>query len=135
MAGFFDKVTDGISKGVASVGATSKGMMEKAKIKSVIGNLEAEQKNLMQLLGQKVYELYKENDAVSADEGIVNFVAEIDKRLELIEAQKEQLKRIEEEVAMVTKGTVQVSQGGDACQCGHVNGAQAKFCANCGTKI
>jgi len=132
MAGFLDKVTGGISKGVANVGATSKGMMEKAKVKAVISNLEAEQKNLTQLLGQKAYELYKANGAVPQDDGVTNFVTEIDKRIALIEEQKEQLKRIEEEVAMVTKGTVRTSQEGAACQCGYANGDGAKFCANCG---
>jgi len=135
MANFLNRVTDGLSKGVANVGATSKGMMEKAKIKAVISNLEAERKNLTELLGQKAYELYKENGAIPQDEGIANFVAEIDKRLAGIEVQKEQLKRIEEEVAMVTKGTVQASQAGAVCQCGHTNTGGAKFCANCGAKV
>ena len=38
MAGFFDKVKDGLNKGVATAGAHSKAMMEKSKINAVISN-------------------------------------------------------------------------------------------------
>ena len=84
MPSFLEKVTEGINKGVATVGANSKAMMEKARINTVISNLENEQKQLTQLLGQRVYELFNANNNISADDGIANFVVEIAKRLNLL---------------------------------------------------
>jgi len=135
MQGFFDKVTGGINKGVASVSANSKAMLEKSKINSAIVNLEKERKQLTHLLGQRVYDNFKASGEVAGDQGIMNFFAEIDKRLELILVQEEQLRRIEEELAMVTKGTVPIARGDAVCQCGHANVDDARFCAGCGTKI
>ena len=135
MQNFFEKVAGGINKGFATVGANSKALVERTQVNAAIGNLEAEKKQLLQLMGQRVYELRKTNVEISSDEGIANFVSEIDKRLALIEEQKERLRRIEEEVNMVTKGTVSVSQGGITCQCGHTTPNESKFCTKCGSEL
>ena len=44
MAGILDKVVGTVNKGVATVGAGSKAIVEKARIKNVINNLEGERK-------------------------------------------------------------------------------------------
>ena len=135
MSDIFGKIVGGINKGVATVGANSKAMVEKAKINATINNLEAERKQLVHLLGARVYDMYKANSEVSIDEGITNFVQEIEKRLELIIEQKEQLSRIEEEVSMVTSGTKPVAQGSASCVCGQINQESAKFCVACGNQM
>jgi len=135
MADFFDKLAGGISKGVASVGVSSKAMMDKAKINTIIGNLDNEYKQLAQSLGVKVYEMYKATGGIEVDNGMINFVTEMDKRLESIVEQREQLKRIDEEVSLVTGGAKPVSQGGTACSCGQIGPESAKFCVKCGNKL
>ena len=134
MGKFLNRVSEGLNKSVATVSANSKAMVEKSKVNSIIKNLENEHAQLIELLGKKVYENYKSNGDFS-DAGAINFVTEIDNRLELIEQQKEQLKRIDEEVTLVTKGTVAPPQGDAPCECGKVNAPEAKFCAGCGSQV
>ena len=135
MADIFDKIASGINKGVATVGAGSKAMVEKAKIKTVISNLEAERKELAELLGMKVYEAYTESDKIVADESIANFVAEISKRFVGIAEQQKALKRLEDEVSLIT-GTKSASAGvGLSCSCGQALASDAKFCVKCGNPL
>ena len=131
----FDKVVGGVNKGVATVGANSKAMMEKARIKTVITNLESEKKQLAELLGMKVYEKFVESGESVGDDGVANFIAEISKRLEQIEFQKSEIKRIDDEVAMVTGANSRGASAGATCACGHVCTAGAKFCAKCGSPL
>ena len=135
MADFLDKIASGINKGVATVGASSKAMVEKARIKTVIGNLEAERKQLAELLGMKVYEKCVKSEELVADESIANFIEEIQKRLDGIAEQQAALKRIDDEMSQVV-GQKSGTQGeGISCACGHTNGSGAKFCAKCGSPL
>jgi hypothetical protein len=135
MPDIFSKITDGINKGVATVGANSKAVMEKAKIKSAIGNLENERKQLIQLLGQRVFDDFRSVNELMADEGIASFFAEIEKRLELLFLQEKKLEQIEEELKMVTGGTKSVGGEASSCMCGHPNPPSAKFCSGCGRQL
>ena len=135
MAGIFDKVVDGINKSVATVGANSKAMMEKAQIKTIIKNLESERKQLAELLGMKVYERYITDTESIEDKSIANFVKEITNRLKEIAVQEAELRRIDEEVNLVT-GARMISEGsGVSCTCGHVLSQEAKFCTKCGNAL
>jgi len=132
MAGIFDKVVDGLNKGVATVGANSKAMMEKAQVKTAIKNLEVERKELAELLGMRVYETYIETNEVTVDKSVENFIAEIGKRLDGIELQQAEMKRIEDELNLITGSK---SAGEPSCACGHAVNADAKFCAKCGNAL
>jgi len=133
MSDILDKITSGINKGVAKVGANSKAMLDKAKINTVIGNLEKEKSQLAQLLGLRVYDMYKTGGALMADESVVSFVSEIDSRAQLIAAQQEQLRQIEAEVNLVAGGARPLTRGGATCACGNLNAEGVKFCAKCGS--
>ena len=136
MSDFFNKLAGGINKGVATVGANSKAMMEKSKVKAVITNLENERKQLTQLLGQKIYDMQTQTGEITVDESINSFISEITKRQELIKEQNEEMARIEAELNLVTSGTRQPgAQGSVPCTCGHLNAEGAKFCAGCGSAI
>lgn len=117
MADIFDKMVAGISKGVASVGTSSKAMIEKAKINSIIRNLEQEKKQLAELLGMKVYTAFIEDREIVREE-IESFCNELTKRERLIAEQKEQLAKIEMEVRMVTGESRSYTT---TCICGNVN--------------
>jgi len=133
MADIFGKIVGGLNKGVATVGANSKAMVEKAQIKTVISNLETECKQLCELLGMKVYEQYSQSDKEIEDEDMANFVAEIGKRLAGIEEQQTELKRIEDELRMVKGGGAYSAE--KACACGYVCAQGSKFCAKCGSAL
>jgi len=138
MSGFMKKLKDGVDKGVATVGANSKAMVEKSKVKTAINNLEGERKQLCQLLGQKIYDTYTETAEINADESVTSFIFEITKRVELIKEQNEEMARIEEELNRVVgsgQPAAMPPQDGLSCSCGRINSATAKFCAGCGSPM
>ena len=102
MANFLDKITNSVNKGVATVGTGSKTMMEKARIKTVIKNLEAENENLVKLLGTNVYEKYSQGGEIPDDENIANFIMEIRNCKAGIEKQQMELQRLDNELSQVT---------------------------------
>jgi len=131
MADLFNKLAGSLNKGVATASANSKALLEKSKIKSAISNLENERKQLVAILGQKVYASYKTTGEIPIDDTLTNLCGEITKRLELIEQQEAQMIKIDEEVSLIVSGTK--SAGSTTCVCGHTNNSDAKFCASCGT--
>ena len=134
MSNFFKKATDSLNKGVATVGANSKALLEKSKINSAISNLENERVQLVQLLGQNIYNMYKAENQLEVKENIVNLIGEVDKRLELIAQQQELLKLVEQELNLVTGNSNPIMGHSLTCPCGHENPGDAKFCAGCGSQ-
>jgi hypothetical protein len=139
MADMLDKITDALNKGVATVGVGSKAMVEKAKVKTIINNLESEKKRLAELLGMEVYTRYIESGQTPDDNELANLIAKIRNRLDGIAYQQTELKRIEEETAKVTgQNTGFTAKTGDSnkvCSCGFENESDAKFCATCGKPL
>lgn len=136
MADIFDKIVGGINKGVATVGTGSKAMVEKARIKTVIKNLETEKTRLASLLGMKIYEEHTRSGEKITDESTANFISEIDIRLEKIAEQQAELRRIDEELNMATSISESTpSEGRAFCVCGNVMPLEAKFCTKCGSAI
>ena len=133
MADFFEKVKDGFNKGVATVSTGSKNMIEKTKINTCIKSLTDEKRQLLELLGNKVYNFMKENpesDFLRAD--AIDFCNEIDNRFKAIEEQKAMLDALDAEMEQIRGAGNNISK---VCGCGHENGAGAKFCAKCGSKL
>lgn len=132
MADIFDKLKSGLNKGVASVSTGSKTLIEKAKISSRIKTLEDEKKQLAELLGARVYNLYMEVEGDIPRGELDGFCEEITKRIELINEQKKKLEELEAEMNQVVGNT---KIGPTICKCGHVNPDGAKFCARCGSQL
>lgn len=134
MADFFGKIADGFNKGVATVSTGSKNMIEKSKINTCIKNLEDEKKQLIELLGNKVYLYCKENpDADIPREVVSNFCKEINIRVSQMEEQRAKFTELDAEMSQV-KGTTSnvVSK---MCACGYENPPTAKFCTKCGNRF
>ena len=102
MSNFFNKVKSSIDKGVNTVGANSKAMMEKTKVKGNITNLENERKHYIQYLGQVIFDMHTETGAINISDIVQNTIAEINKRVEMIQQQNEELARIDAELAAAT---------------------------------
>lgn len=130
MADIFDKLKDSLNRGVASVSTGSKTIIEKAKINSRIKTLEEEKKQLAELLGIKVYNLFMEGDIPRTE--IDGFCEEITQRILQIDEQKKKLDLLEAEMSQVV-GNVKV--GPATCKCGHVNAEGSRFCARCGSAL
>ena len=135
MAGIFDKVVDGLNKGVATVSANSKAMVEKTQVKTVIKHLEAERKELADLLGMKIYQTYIDAGEMIADESVANFIVEIGKRLDSITKQEAELKRIEDELSLITGTKTNSKESESLCSCGQTVTLGARFCVKCGNAL
>lgn len=134
MADFFDKMRNGFNKSVATVSTGAKTMIEKTKINSMIKTLEDEKKQLVEIMGNKIYNFCLENSEGDVPRDyVISFCSEITKRNEQIEAQKKKLAELDAEMSQVM-GT-SVNNFGSICACGHTNAAGAKFCAKCGNKL
>jgi len=139
MADFFDKVVSGFNKGVATVSTGSKTMIEKTKINSVIKNLENEKKQLAEIIGVKVYQMYMSNSENDIP------VSEVSDTCQQILAINQQIEEQNFKIAELDAEMEQVKASGGApasavnvsvtCQCGHPNVAGAKFCAKCGNQL
>ena len=140
MAGLLDKIVVGVNKGVATVGANSKAVIERAKIKTTIESLEGERIHLVQLLGQKVFDMHETSGEIKLEE-LEGFFAEIKQRAENIAGQQELLRQVDEEVSRATNSAAMAAtaagapQGAKNCTCGHANPPEAKFCAGCGNSL
>jgi hypothetical protein len=134
MSDFFGKIADGFNKGVATVSTGSKNVIEKSKINTFIKNLEDEKKQLIELLGNKVYLYFSENpDADIPKDVISNFCKEIDSRLMQMEEQRAKIAELDAEMNQV-RGTTSNAVS-KICACGHENSPTAKFCINCGNRF
>lgn len=133
MADFFDKMKDGFNKGVATVSTGSKTMIEKTKLNSVIKTLEDEKKQLLEILGNKIYNFCAENpEGDIPRDNVASFCDEIDKRKEQIEMQKKKIEELDAEMNQVIGGSSGLPS---VCSCGHENAPGAKFCAKCGNRL
>ncbi len=132
MADFFDKLKEGVNKGVATVSTGSKNMIEKSKINSVIKTLTDEKKQLSEILGTKVYNYIQANEGDIPRSEVESVCHEISNRIKQINEQKLKLEQLDDEMDKIV-GTTNISNG--LCSCGHQNKPDAKFCTACGKKL
>jgi hypothetical protein len=130
MADIFDKIAGGINRGVTLVGANSKALVEKAKINNAIKNLKNEKKQLAEILGMKIYEIYTSGGEI-AKEDIESVAGEITKRIELVAAQEEKLKQLDVELSAAGRSR----EYSPVCECGTTNPSGSKFCSGCGKPL
>jgi len=131
MADFFDKVKEGISKGVSTVSIKSKEMLEANKIKGEIDNLQREKKADLEELGSTIYTMFREGK--NYNEGIIQEKCEallkIDSR---IEEKEKELERVHQEAQ---EALTRQKSSSSLCTCGAEILPNAKFCGKCGKKM
>lgn len=137
MADFFDRMKDGFNKGMATVSTGSKTMIEKNRINTIIRSLEDEKRQLAEIIGNKVFTYCTNNPGLDIPLAeVANICNEIHDRNQQIEEQKQRIVELDNEMTQVRGGaTITASYNGVPCSCGHVNSAEAKFCAKCGATI
>jgi hypothetical protein len=62
MSDFFDKLKQGINKGVATVTVKSQEMVDLTKLKTQIITVQSQKKDALEELGNLVYTMYSENN-------------------------------------------------------------------------
>jgi len=129
MADFFDKVKQGISRGVTTASVKSKEMLEVTRLKSQIDTVQIQKRGAIEELGNIVYTmLLKEN---------IDEVRIKDKGTAILKLDS-QIKDIENEI-LIVQNKARESLGGVApvgkCTCGADIFEDTKFCSGCGKKV
>lgn len=132
MADFFDRVIDGVNKSVATVSTGSKTILEKTKINSVIKTLTDEKKQLLEILGNKVYTFVSAEGKDVPYAEIESICTQISLRITQIAQQQVKMDKLDEEMNKITGSSSIMSA---VCSCGNINKTGAKFCTACGKKL
>ena len=138
MADFLNKMKAGLYKGLDTVSTSSKNMLEKNKLNGDIKTMEEEKKQLFEILGNKLYEYYKETNSASIpEEEIIPICGEIyDRTVKVLEC-KRRIEELDAEKVHPAPAPAPVPPSvpapGKVCSCGQQNAADAKFCVSCGT--
>lgn len=149
MADIFDRMLDGINRGVNSIATGSKNIMEKSRINGEIDGLENEKNNIIGQIGCKAYELYTD--------GKLTDFEELEKLCTLVKSKNEEIAAKQRELEMVIYAAQYRAQPQSPYQppqeqhddspkfedetlsychnCGTHNPTGAAFCANCGSRL
>lgn len=129
MEEFFEKMKQSIGRGMVTVGAKSKAMIETTKIKGQIGTIQEKKRDSLEELGNIVYAMFRKG---SLNEKEImekcREIADLDKQ---IEKKEQELKKIYIETQEILGQPKRVGR----CECGAEVYDEAKFCGACGRKI
>lgn len=126
---FIDRLRQGIGKGITTVSAKSKEMLETTKIKGHIGALQDKKKISLEELGNIVYVMFRKG---SLDE------ERIKSKCELISGLDAQITEKEDELKKIyleTQEALGAPKVVGVCACGADLYAATKFCGKCGKKV
>lgn len=126
MADFFEKITGGIDKGIKAVSSKGKELMETAKLKGEIKDVQNLIQTKFQDLGKKVFEMLNRG-ALNEDE-IRADCSEMASLFKKITELEDALKRVELEALKTRYGADTIM----CLKCGAPNKSGDKFCSGCG---
>jgi NADH pyrophosphatase NudC (nudix superfamily) len=129
MADFFEKVKQGVGKGLTTVSVKSKEMVETTKIRGQIGTFQGQRKFAIEELGNIVYTMFVMG---GFDE------ERIKGRCEAIAGIDKQIKGKEEELAQThlrAQEALGMPKAVAICACGAPIYESTKFCGRCGKKV
>ena len=129
MGDFFEKVKQGMGKGVTTVSVRSKEVLETTQIKSQISELQKRRSAALEELGNIVYTLFLKNEP--DDERVRNrctAIAELDRQ---IREKEDELRVIHAKAEERLGKAAAIAR----CGCGAEIQAGTKFCGKCGAKL
>lgn len=129
MADFFDKVKQGISKGVSTASVKSKEMLDVTRLKNQINTVQSQKISAIEELGNIVYTMYLKE---SIDELRIN-----DKGAAILKLDN-QIKDLENDIVQVqnkARESLGIAASIGKCDCGADLYEATKFCGGCGKKI
>jgi hypothetical protein len=127
---FFDKMKDGISKGIDTIGTKGKELMEDTQTQLQISSLRDKRKKSLEDLGALAYALFQKG--ALADEGakaVCETIGSLDQQIAAKQAALGQSHQ-EAKPAASAPGSALVK-----CDCGAENAAGVNFCSVCGKKL
>jgi hypothetical protein len=126
---FFDKMKDGLSKGIDTIGARGKELMEDTQTQLQISSLRDKRKKTLEDLGALAYALFQKG--AFPDEGAKALGEAITSLDQLIAAKQAELRHDGAPPASApATGSSPVK-----CDCGAEIAAGVKFCSTCGKKL
>jgi NADH pyrophosphatase NudC (nudix superfamily) len=129
MGDFFQKVKQGIGKGVTTASVKSKEVLETTKTKSQINGLQEQKKALLEELGNNVYTMFLEGGF--DEEGLKTKCPAIAALDGEIKSKEQELK----EVHMKAQEALGKPKPIGICTCGEEIYESTKFCGKCGKKV
>ena len=130
---FFDKMKDGISKGIDTIGTKGKELVEETQTQLQISSLRDKRRKSLEDLGALAYSLFQKG--ALADEGakaVCETIGSLDKQ-------------IADKQATLSHGHQEEKPGGASaagagtalvkCECGAEHALGVKFCASCGKQL
>ncbi|MFZ5997586.1 MAG: zinc-ribbon domain-containing protein [Nitrospirota bacterium] len=129
MADFFDKVRDGVDKGIKTVSSKSKEFIEVTRLRSQIKDADSQINAGYRDLGKKAYEMMNRGALASQElKGDCEKIAALYCQINELE---EGIRKAELEAARARLGMNVKSCPG----CGTFNNESDKFCTNCGSPM
>jgi hypothetical protein len=131
---FFDKMKDGITKGIDTIGAKGKELMEDTQTQLQISSLRDKRKKALEDLGALAYALCQKG--ALADEGAkqaCETIASLEQQIAAKQAALTQAHQVGQPAAAApapAAGTALTK-----CECGAENAGGVKFCSSCGKKL
>jgi len=129
MADFFDKVMGSINKGVDAISSKGKELIEIARLRAKIREVEATIQNRLNALGKKVFEMI--NKEILNEENLKVDCGEITALYKKITELEEAIKQVELEA-------IKMRRDADAIMCKKCraqNKVGDKFCSSCGSAL
>jgi hypothetical protein len=124
---FFDKMKDGISKGIDTISTKGKELMDDTQLQLQISSLRDKRRKALEDLGALAYALFQKG--ALADDGakaVCATVADLDAQ---IAGKLAELKHEPASAVVAAAPTALVR-----CECGAENAPGVKFCSSCGKK-
>lgn len=130
MADFFDKIKQGVGKGITTVSVKSKEVFETTKLKGQIGTLQGQKREALEELGNIVYNLFLKGgfDEERINKGKCEAIAGLDRQIKEKEEELRQI-HLKAEEALGRPKAISI------CDCGAGIYEGSKFCGKCGKKV
>ena len=129
---FFDKMKDGLSKGIDTIGAKGKELMEDTQTQLQISSLRDKRRKSLEDLGALAYALFQKGAlADEAAKAVCETIGALDQQIVAKQAALDQSHQ-------AAKPAIAASGAGSAlvkCECGAENSRGVKFCSSCGKQL
>ena len=130
---FFDKMKDGLSKGIDTIGAKGKELMEDTQTQLQISSLRDKRKKSLEDLGALAYALFQNGALADAGaKAVCETIGSLDRQIAAKQATLDQGHQEGKPAVPVAAGA------GSAlvkCACGAENATGVNFCSVCGKKL
>lgn len=128
---FFDKMKDGLSKGIDTIGTKGKELMEDTQTQLQISSLRDKRKKSLEDLGALAYALFQKGALADAGaKALCEAIGALDQQIAAKQAAHSQSHQEEKPAAASGAGSALVK-----CECGAANAAGVRFCSACGKKL